>query len=160
MKIKTIASVCALVVLAACGDASQNPEKLKGANFVTKSGDTQITLAFAPEDMRINGRVVNLYNASYTANGDNIKFGDMLSTMMMGPMDAMNAEQEYFQFMATVEKYDLNNGRLTLRDASGREMVFTQVDTLPDPDAPADTGTDAVVESETVIETETETVAE
>lgn len=153
MKLKTIAFACSLVALAACGDASQNPEKLKGANFVITSGDTQITLAFAPEDMRINGRVVNLYNASYTANGDNIKFGDMLSTMMMGPMDAMNAEQEYFKFMATVEKYDLSNGKLILRDANGREMVFTQVDTLPDPDA-AD-NSETVTESETVVETET-----
>lgn len=146
MNLKVIATVCSVLALSACGNKVQNPEKLKGANFVTKSGDTQITLAFAPDEMRINGQVVNLYNASYTADGDNIKFGDMLSTMMMGPMDAMNAEQDYFKFMATVEKYNLNDGKLTLRGADGREMVFTQVETLP--------GDDVVTESET------ETVAE
>ncbi len=149
MNLKTFAIGACVLALSACGNEVQNPEKLKGANFVTKSGDTQITLAFAPDEMRINGQVVNLYNASYTADGDNIKFGDMLSTMMMGPMDSMNAEQDYFKFMATVEKYNLNDGKLTLRGADGREMTFTQVETLPGDDA-----NDAVVESES------ETVAE
>lgn len=154
MNLKTIVSVCALATLAACGDASQNPEMLKGANFVAQSGDTQITLAFAPEDMRINGRVVNLYNASYTADGDNIKFGEMLSTMMMGPADAMNAEQEYFQFMATVEKYSLDDGTLVLRGNDGREMVFTQVDSLTDTDTAdnSDTAVEADVATDTVSE--------
>lgn len=134
MNIKIIASVCGLAMLAACGTNHQDPAKLKGASFITKSGDTQITLTFDPVDARINGRVVNLYNASYTASGDNIKFGDMLSTMMMGPMDAMNAEQEYFQFMATVEKYNLKDGTLTLHGTDGRTMVFNQTDTEPDTD--------------------------
>jgi len=142
MNIKIIATVCSVLALSACGNETQNPEKLKGANFVTKSGDTQITLAFAPDEMRINGRIVNLYNASYTADGDNIKFGAMASTRMMGPMDAMNAEQDYFQFMSTVEKYNLNDGKLTLRGEDGREMVFDRVETMP--------GDEVVTESETV----------
>ena len=50
--------------------------------------------------------------------------------MMMGPMDAMETEQEYFRFLSTVENYELANGRLVLKDAAGKEMVFTQVDEL------------------------------
>lgn len=145
MNMKVIATVCATLALAACGNNGQNPENLKGANFVTTRGTTEITLSFDATDMRANGQVVNLYNAPYTANGDNIKFGNIASTMMMGPANDMQTESEYFQFLATVEKYDLSNGQLTLKNADGAEMVFTQV-------------TDAVVE--TVSETETETVVE
>ena len=50
---------------------------------------------------------------------------------MMGPMEAMETEQEYFRFLSTVENYELSDGRLVLKDAAGKEMVFTQVDELP-----------------------------
>ncbi len=149
MNIKTIAMGLGVLTLAACGGGEQNPEKLKGLSFIAQSNNTPITLTFAPDAERINGQVVNLYNASYTARGNKIKFGDMLSTMMMGPMDAMTAEQEYFQFMATVEKYDLDGDTLTLYGTDGQTMVFNQ------------TGADAVMETETIeSETVTDTVSE
>lgn len=147
MNIKCIAMGLGVLTLAACGNNAQDPEKLKGLSFIAQSNNTPITLTFAPDAERVNGQVVNLYNASYTAHGNKIKFGDMLSTMMMGPMDAMTAEQEYFQFMATVEKYDLNGDTLTLYGTDGQTMVFNQ------------TGVSDVtetVESETVIETVSE----
>ncbi|MDE6250849.1 MAG: META domain-containing protein [Alphaproteobacteria bacterium] len=143
MNMKVIATVCSVLALAACGNNSQNPEKLKGANFVATSGTTEITLSFDENEMRANGQVVNLYNAPYTADGDNIKFGNIASTMMMGPTEAMQVEQEYFQFMATVEKYNLSGNQLTLKNADGAEMVFTQV---------TDTVVETVAETETVVE--------
>jgi len=130
MNIKLFAFGACALALAACGDGSQNPAALKGTNFIAASGDTNITLSFDANDMRVNGQVVNLYNASYTAHGDNIEFGNVASTMMMGPTEAMEVEQDYFQFLASVEKYELNNGRLTLRNGAGREIVFQQVDSI------------------------------
>lgn len=135
MKIKNISVLGALIALTACGTDNPDPQKLKGNTYVTKSGNTEITLTFAPADMRVNGHALNIYNASYTANGDNIKFGDMLSTMMAGPEEEMVAEQEYFHFMSTVEKYNLNGNTLILHGENGQEIIFTQVDTT------ADTGT-------------------
>ena len=140
MNIKSFAIIAGVLALAACGDNTPNPDMLKGANFVAAGEGADITLSFNANEMRVNGQVVNLYNGSYEADGANIKFSPFASTMMMGPMDAMQTEQDYFQFMTTVETYDLSDGRLTLRNADGKEIVFQQVES---------------VESETVEETET-----
>lgn len=128
MNIKSFAVVAGVLALAACGDNTPNPEMLKGANFIAAGTGTDITLSFDANEMRVNGQVVNLYNGSYEVNGDQIKFSPFASTMMMGPMDAMQTEQDYFQFMATVESYDLTDGRLTLKNADGKEIVFQQIE--------------------------------
>ena len=131
MNIKTFAIGACMLSLAACGDSAPDAAALRGANFVSNQPGATITLSFEPEEMKAFGRVVNLYNGPYSVDGNKIKFGEMASTMMMGPMDAMETEQEYFRFLSTVENYELANGRLVLKDAAGREMVFTQVDELP-----------------------------
>ena len=131
MKFKLLAvGICALA-LGACYENQQNPDVLKGANFVSENPAVNIVLSFDPTEMRVNGRVVNLYNGAYTADGNNIKFDGFASTMMIGPQDAMVTEQEYFQFMPTVEKYELVDGQLTLIGADGKEIVFIQVEELP-----------------------------
>lgn len=142
MNIKPFAVLAGVLALAACGDNTPNPELLKGANFIASGAGTDITLSFDANEMRVNGQVVNLYNGSYEVNGNQIKFSPFASTMMMGPMDAMQTEQDYFQFMTTVETYDLNDGRLVLKNADGKEIVFQQVE------AP----TAEVVEEATVVE--------
>ncbi len=143
MTIKSFAAIAGVLTLVACGDASQDPAMLKGNNYATNVGDTTITISFAPDVMRVNGQVVNLYNGQYTADGNKITFGPIASTMMMGPADAMETERDYFQFLETVDCYDLDGGKLTLKNPDGKEIVFTQV-----------------AEIDTVVETETVTVSE
>ena len=133
-----VAGVCALA-LGACGKDTPNPELLKGANFVSAQPGVDITISFDPAEMRVYGRVVNLYNGGYAVDGDNISFGQFASTMMMGDPEAMETEQEYFQFMPTVERYELSDGKLTLIANDGKEIIFNQVATLPDTAAPSDT---------------------
>lgn len=128
MNIKSFAMIAGVLALAACGDNTPNPEVLKGTNFISAGAGADITLSFDANEMRVNGQVVNLYNGTYEAEGNKIKFGPLASTMMMGPMDAMQTEQDYFQLMSTVETYDLTDGRLTLRNAEGKEIVFQQVE--------------------------------
>ena len=133
MKYKFITGAICALALAACGNNdTQNPGLLKGANFVSAQPGVDITLSFDPEEMRVNGRVVNIYNGAYTADGNTIKFDGFASTMMMGEPDAMETEAEYFQFMPTVETYELSDGKLTLTAADGKEIVFIQVDEIPD----------------------------
>lgn len=131
MNIKTFVIGACMLSLAACGNSEPDASALHGANFVSDQPGVTITLSFDANEMMANGRVVNLYHGPYSVDGDKIQFGEMASTMMMGPQDAMNAEQEYFRFLPTVTTYDLSDGRLVLRDASGKEMVFTQVAELP-----------------------------
>ena len=132
MKLKLFMSgVCALA-LCACGDNGANPDMLKGTNFVSAQPGADITLTFDPVEMRVYGGVVNRYNGGYAAKGDNIKFEGFASTMMMGSPEAMETEQEYFEFMPTVERYELADGKLTLIATDGKEIIFTQVEELPD----------------------------
>lgn len=145
MKIKLFAIGACALALTACDTNTQNPEMLKGANFVANQPGATITLSFAPDEMRVNGKVVNLYNGTYTAEDNKIKFDGFASTMMMGEPDAMTAEAEYFQFMPTVETYTLENGTLTLTSGDGTEIVFTQVTELPG-DAPVETPAEATAE--------------
>ena len=132
MNFKSILAGACTLALVACGDASQNPDVLKGANFVSAQPGVDITLSFDPNEMRVYGRVVNLYNGGYSAEDDNIKFDGFASTMMMGEPEAMAVEQEYFQFMPTVETYEYSDGKLTLIGNDGKEIVFVQVETLPE----------------------------
>ena len=131
MKFKFIATgICALA-LAACGNSDQNPEVLKGLNFVSAQPGADITLSFDPTEMRVYGGVVNRYNGAYTADGDKIKFDGFASTMMLGAPEAMETETEYFQFMPTVETYEYSDGKLTLIGENGKEIVFVQVEEQP-----------------------------
>ncbi len=141
MKFNLIMAGAATLMMAACDMNAQNPDLLKGANFVANQPAATITLSFAPDEMRVNGQVVNLYNGAYTVDGNKIKFDGFASTMMMGEPDAMATETEYFQFMPMVETYELGDGILTLRAADGTEMVFTQVAELPT-NAPAENTAD------------------
>ncbi len=142
MSLKSFIAGACVLALAACGDNAQNPELLKGANFISAQPGADITLTFDPNEMRVYGGVVNRYNGEYAADGDNIKFEGFASTMMMGEPEAMETEQEYFQFMPTVEKYELADGKLTLIAGDGKEIIFTQIEepstNAPAADAPAE----------------------
>ncbi|MBD5391544.1 META domain-containing protein [bacterium] len=133
MNIKTIAAAMGLAALAACGNGEETVS-LAGKKFVSSQPDTTITMAFDENEMRVYGRVVNMYNGPYSIDGHNIKFGNIASTMMMGPAAAMDTEREYFQFLSTATKYDITDGRLTLTNDGGKEIVFQQVDELPTDD--------------------------
>ena len=156
MKFRLLTAAACALALGACGNDTPNPELLKGANFVSAQPGVDITLSFDPTEMRVYGRVVNLYNGGYTVDGDQIHFDGFASTMMMGEPETMEIEQEYFQFMPTVESYELSDGKLTLIGTDGKEIIFTQVETLPGEDtAPAPSDTPAAA-----AESESETVSE
>ncbi len=145
MKIKALAFGAMALALTACGDGGQNPAELRGESFIASGNGTDITLSFDENEMRFYGQVVNLYNGDYKAAGNHIKFDQGATTLMMGPADAMATEREYFQFLNTVEKYNLNNDTLTLI-GNGQTMTFKRVDANAMPnDTVTVTETEAVV---------------
>lgn len=131
MKFKLFAISACAMALVACDMNTQNPNILKGKHFVANQPGATVVLSFAPDEMRVNGKVVNIYNGAYTADGNNIQFDGFASTMMMGEPEAMQTETEYFQFMPTVTSYELHDDTLVLTSDNGTEIVFTMVESDP-----------------------------
>ena len=132
MNLKSFVAVAGALALAACDGNSSDPAALRGKSYYVIENGTPVTIAFDANEMRVNGRVVNLYNGTYEVTGNKIKFGPLATTMMMGPENAMAAEREYLQFLDTVQSYDLNGERLVLKGADDREIVFQQVELTED----------------------------
>ncbi len=135
MNLKYFALAGAMAALAACDNstAQQNPDALKGTNYMAQQNGVNIALAFDSNDMTVHGQIVNLYNGPYIADGNKIKFGNMATTMMMGPQPAMEVEQQFLQFMNTADTYEISDSKLTIKNADGQEIVFEQVAEIPQP---------------------------
>lgn len=87
-------------------------------------GDFEITAAF--EDGQISGKAaVNSYSGPYTAGptGD-FSVGGLSRTEMAGPEPAMRAESIYFELIEQARSYRVDEGRLTLMDANGNELLI------------------------------------
>ena len=127
MKLKFFAVAAGILTLAAC-DHGADSAALKGKTYYVIENGTPVTISFDADENRVSGRIVNIYNATYDVDGDHIKFGPTMTTMMMGPTAAMQTEREYLQFLDTVETYNLTKEQLVLKGADGREMVFQEID--------------------------------
>ncbi len=135
MNVKYFAIIGAVAALAACDNkTTNNADALRGTNYMATTTDgVNIALSFDPENDTVHGQIVNLYNGPYSIDGNQIKFGDFATTMMMGPQNAMNVEQAYFQFMQGAQTYEITDSQLILRDNNGQEIIFDQVDVIPEP---------------------------
>ena len=101
---------------------------------VTKAVKAQKSLKYKQDAWKdLNKQIVNLYNGPYIADGNKIKFGNMATTMMMGPQPAMEVEQQFLQFMNTADTYEISDSKLTIKNADGQEIVFEQVAEIPQP---------------------------
>ncbi|MDV0442344.1 META domain-containing protein [Methanorbis furvi] len=89
----------------------------------TLAEDKNVTLEFT--DGIFNGHApVNLYSGAWYVTGTNgIEFGNVISTLMAGPTDAMNAESAYFKALANVTGYKITDDCLLLTDASGNTIM-------------------------------------
>lgn len=84
--------------------------------------DTTVTLNF------IGGKAAgsdgcNSYTGSYTADGTNIKFDQMASTMMACAEPIMKQATAYMQALAQAVTYKVDAKQLTLSDAGGKELA-------------------------------------
>jgi heat shock protein HslJ len=84
--------------------------------------DTTVTLNF------MAGKVVgsdgcNNYNGSYTADGTNIKFNQLASTMKACPEPIMKQAAAYQQALGQAATYKADAKQLTLYDAGGKELT-------------------------------------
>ncbi len=113
-----------LLFLAACG--ADDSQKLKPGSYkLTDSLNNVPTVVTFAEDGRFNGKVVNNMMGSYTLGDDNtITFSPIATTMMMGPQEAMEAEQNFLQILPRIKSYKMQGKYLVLVTDNGGELVF------------------------------------
>ena len=116
--------VLALVLfLAACGSEQ---ETLKPGSYkLVDSLNNVPTILNLGEDGRFSGKIVNNMMGNYELTGKSgIKFSPVATTMMMGPQDAMESEQNFLQILPKIKSYKMQGNYLVLVTDNGGELVF------------------------------------
>lgn len=106
--------------------------------WVTLAGDNVLsempaTIAFDDESRATGNTGCNLFNASYTAEGERLSFGEALLTRR-ACMDETLADQEmkFLDALAAATAFRLAEDSLTITTNEGEELVFTRMMTLTD----------------------------
>ena len=90
--------------------------------------NSPIRLAFSKNDNRFYGQAVNNYFGSYSLTPDNgITFSTVGTTMMMGPVNEMQAEHTYLTDLANVTQYQINGDLLILTLKNGNSLIFNKI---------------------------------
>ena len=100
---------------------------VKGVEYVLMNtpNDATITLTFSGEDNRYFGKVLNNYFGTYDMKEDgNLTLSGAASTMMAGPRDLMQLEQDYFIKLSKVIGYEVSGNTLTLHLSDGQTLVY------------------------------------
>ena len=100
---------------------------IKGVEYVLTNtpNDAIVTLTFSGEDNRYFGKVLNNYFGSYDMKDDgNLALSGAASTMMAGPRELMQLEQEYFIKLSKVIGYEVSGETLTLHLSNGQTLVY------------------------------------
>lgn len=116
--------VLALVLfLAACGSEQ---ETLKPGSYkLVDSLNNVPTILNLGEDGRFSGKIVNNMMGNYELTGKSgIKFSQAATTMMMGPEEAMESEQNFLQILPKIKSYKMQGKYLVLITDNGGELVF------------------------------------
>ncbi|MGH9118886.1 MAG: YbaY family lipoprotein [Acidimicrobiales bacterium] len=85
------------------------------------------TVAFGA-DGRVTGRGgVNRFFGSYEASTDSIEFGNLGSTLMAGPEEAIAQEQKFLDALAGTRPYSIDGDVLTIGEARLRRVEQVEV---------------------------------
>ena len=107
--------------------AQKSTPTIKGVEYVLMDtpNNATITLTFSREDNRYFGKVLNNYFGSYEMQDSGyLVLSGAASTMMAGPRDLMQLEQDYFIKLSKVAGYETNGEILTLHLSDGQTLVY------------------------------------
>ena len=110
-------------LLASC---QNNPQSLNGNAYQFEIDNTPITIAFDENENQYYGKVVNNYFGNYTKNNNKITLHAGGSTMMMGPKNAMDAEQKWFELLPQIVAYSQTENFLILTLENGTELKLNK----------------------------------
>ena len=112
-----------MFLLAACSQNNSDTLKIGSYKMLNSMHDVPVILSFS-EDGSLNGKVVNIIMGQYELKGNNIVISPTGTTMMMGPQQEMEAEQNFIQALLLVKSYKMQGNNLILEMENGSEMGF------------------------------------
>ena len=115
------------LLLNACSSSPEQSFKGKEYQLMQAQNDVKVTLAFDTEGANFFGRVVNNYFGTYDVDGSKITLNLGGSTMMMGPEEETEAEQNFFQILPKVKSYKFSENTLILITDNGQELAFKEI---------------------------------
>lgn len=119
--------ISTLVLLFLCSSCQNPLYDLKGKEY--QLINSPIRLVFSKNDDRFYGKAVNNYFGSYSLTSDNgITFSTFGTTMMMGPVNEMQAEQAYLSDLANVTQYHIKDNLLILKLKNGNSLTFNKIE--------------------------------
>ncbi len=119
-----------LILLSACGAGAPEPGlegtawELVKLNEQLPLADTTIMLTF--DDGQAGGNSgCNSYGAAYEVDGDSLRLGELMSTMMYCRAEGvMDQETTYLLYLSQVRTYAIIDGELYLSLADGSQLEF------------------------------------
>ena len=93
--------------------------------------DLQTTLTIGPDNQASGNGGCNGFGGAYTLEGDKLTFGDLASTMMACAPAIMDQERKFFDALAEVRTWRLNDGTgiLYLGNDQGADILrFSRTD--------------------------------
>lgn len=126
-----ILTLLTVLLLSACSAFATPADPLQGTSWelVSYAGQavvpgTKVTLKF--EDEQASGNAgCNSYGGNYQVNGDQVRFEQMISTMMAcADQSVMDQESTYLQFLGNAQRFELADGWLQLFRSDGEALVF------------------------------------
>lgn len=100
---------------------------IKGVEYVLTNtpNNAIVTLTFSDKDNRFFGEVLNRYFGTYEMKEDgNLTLSGAASTMMAGPRDLMQLEQDYFIKLSKVIGYESDKDKLILHLSDNNTLVY------------------------------------
>jgi len=111
--------------------------ELDGKTAPIGAGRRRATLRFEPDTARVGGFAgCNQFGGPYTINGDSLRFGSLVSTMM-ACAEGMELEPEYLAALQATRRYELSSTQLKLFGPSGSVARFSRQ--IPEPVRSPDT---------------------
>jgi len=119
----------AATLLSACG--SLGTDALNGTSWkliaigdLSPMADSTLTLTF--ESGQANGHSgCNSFGGSYQVNGDELKFEQMMSTLMAcADQSLMEQESTYMKFLGDAQRFEIVDGQLHIYRSDGDALIF------------------------------------
>ncbi|MBO7257507.1 MAG: META domain-containing protein [Alphaproteobacteria bacterium] len=127
---KILIAVLMCLSILGCKDETtvqKSSPSIKGVEYILMNtpNDATITLTFSGEDNRYFGKVLNNYFGSYEMQDNgSLHLSGAASTMMAGPRDLMQLEQDYFIKLSKVIGYEISGDILILHLSDGQTLVY------------------------------------